>query len=387
MVNRRLLRTKAFQQLYAFYSQERAAHQMAFDHLQTVFQPDLSLMVAKEEQSPRLEGLRKLAEIQLQELFDGKTSEEEIPKEASEAAHFAYKSYQSKVKDIRQRIQKGLVIEIDALYRQYVKVLFFLQQLVPIAIWDENRRLLERPVKSSQLKLNKTLAILPKWKDLQALYEQYQVGWNEDEENRLKKVFIEGILQDQEVIDYLLHAGEDWTKDNEMVKYLIKNYLLKHPILLEYFEEKDLNWHLNKDVVKSLATKTFKVDAAEDLKIQDIALQWDEDRVYFETLFSQTLEQEAQLSQWIAEQTQHWESDRLAVSDFILLKMAITEMMAFPSIPVKVSINEFIELAKQYSTPKSGQFINGLLDVISLKLAASKHIQKSGRGLIDKAIS
>jgi len=195
------------------------------------------------------------------------------------------------------------------------------------------------------------------------------------------------ILQDQEVIDYLPHAGEDWTKDNEMVKYLIKNYLLKHPILLEYFEEKDLNWHLNKDVVKSLATKTFKVDAAEDLKIQDIALQWDEDRVYFETLFSQTLEQEAQLSQWIAEQTQHWESDRLAVSDFILLKMAITEMMAFPSIPVKVSINEFIELAKQYSTPKSGQFINGLLDVISLKLAASKHIQKSGRGLIDKAIS
>jgi N utilization substance protein B len=73
------------------------------------------------------------------------------------------------------------------------------------------------------------------------------------------------------------------------------------------------------------------------------------------------------------------------MSDFILLKMAVTEMIKFPSIPVKVSINEYIELAKNYSTPKSGQFINGILDVISNRLVIEKVIQKSGRGLIDIA--
>ena len=76
MVNRRLLRVKAFQQLYAFYTQERAQYQLAFDGLATIFQPDLSLMVAKEDQMPRLEGLRQLAEIQLKEYFQEITSEE-----------------------------------------------------------------------------------------------------------------------------------------------------------------------------------------------------------------------------------------------------------------------------------------------------------------------
>jgi len=92
-----------------------------------------------------------------------------------------------------------------------------------------------------------------------------------------------------------------------------------------------------------------------------------------------------ELNTWVGEQTKNWESDRLAMSDFILLKMAVTEMIKFSSIPVKVSINEYIELAKNYSTPKSGQFINGILDVISNRLVIEKVIQKSGRGLIDIA--
>lgn len=155
--------------------------------------------------------------------------------------------------------------------------------------------------------------------------------------------------------------------------------------MTEYFEEKDLNWHLNKDVVKSLSTKTFKVDALEDLSLQPLALQWDDDKLFFEELFESTIQNDKDLVLWIGDQTKNWESDRLAMADFILLKMALTEMIKFSSIPVKVSINEYIELAKNYSTPKSGQFINGILDVISLRLIHEKIITKSGRGLIDIA--
>ena len=155
--------------------------------------------------------------------------------------------------------------------------------------------------------------------------------------------------------------------------------------MTEFFEEKDLNWNLNKDVVKSMSTKTFKIEALEDLSLQPLALQWEDDKCFFEELFEFTLDSDKDLNGWVEAQTKNWESDRLAMTDFILLKMAIAEMIKFPSIPVKVSINEYIELAKNYSTPKSGQFINGILDEISIRLISEKIIQKSGRGLIDIA--
>lgn len=134
-----------------------------------------------------------------------------------------------------------------------------------------------------------------------------------------------------------------------------------------------------------MSTKTFKIEALEDLSLQPLALQWEDDKSFFEDLYEFTLESDKDLNGWVEAQTKNWESDRLAMTDFILLKMAVAEMIKFPSIPVKVSINEYIELAKNYSTPKSGQFINGILDEISIRLISEKIIQKSGRGLIDIA--
>ena len=385
MVNRRLLRVKAFQQMYAFWTQERAQHQLAFDGLQTIFLPDLSLMVAKEEQTPRLEGLRKLAEIQLTEFFQGIPTEESIPQESLDAAQSVYRVYQNNVAKIARDMRKSMVVEVESIYKQYLKLLFYLQNLPTIGQWDEQRRLLESPIKTSQIANNKVLAILPKWKDLQQAFEAYQIGWSEDEENLLKKLFLEGILPDESFVAYLPEAGKDVLQDLEMVKYLLKNYLLKHPAMTEYFEEKDLNWHVNKDVVKSLSTKTFKVEALEDLSLQPLALQWDEDKKFFEELFDYCVAEDKQLTEWVNEQTKNWDSERLATSDLIILKMAVAEMIKFASIPVKVSINEYIEVAKNYSTPKSGPFINGILDVVSIKLISEKIIQKSGRGLIDIA--
>lgn len=385
MVNRRLLRVKAFQQLYAYNTQERAQYQLAFDELAVIFQPDLSLMVAKEEQAPRLEGLKKLAEIQLHEFFQEIPTEESIPPESLAAAKSVYRTYQNNTKKIAEKLKKDMVKEVESIYKQYLKILFYLQHLSDIAVWDENRRLLENPIKTSQLSKNKVLAIMPKWKALQQAFEDQHIGWSEDEENRIKKLFLDVILLDQTFVDYLPQAGKSFEDDIEMIRYILKTFILKHSSMTEYFEEKDLNWHLNKDVVKSLSTKTFKVDALEDLSLQPLALQWDDDKLFFEELFESTIQNDKDLVLWIGDQTKNWESDRLAMADFILLKMALTEMIKFSSIPVKVSINEYIELAKNYSTPKSGQFINGILDVISLRLIHEKIITKSGRGLIDIA--
>lgn len=385
MVNRRLLRVKAFQQMYAYWTQERAQHYLAFDGLAAIFQPDLSLMIAKEDQTPRLEGLRKLAEIQLTEFFQGIPTEETIPAEALEAAQSVHRTYKNNIAKIAKELRKEMVVEVESIFKQYLKLLYYIQALPMIGQWDEQRRLLENPIKTSLIGKNKVLAIMPKWRDLQQAFADNNIGWSEDEENMLKKVFIEGILPDEAFSSYLPNAGKDVSTDIEMIKYILKNYLLKHPIMAEFFEEKDLNWHLNKDVVKSLATKTFKVDALEDLQIQPLGLQWEDDKKFFEELFDYCINEDIQLTQWVNDQTKNWETERLATTDLIILKMAVAEMIQFASIPVKVSINEFIEVAKNYSTPKSGSFINGILDVISVRLISEKIIQKSGRGLIDIA--
>jgi len=385
MVNRRLLRVKAFQQMYAYWTQERAQHQLAFDELTYIFLPDLSLMIVKEEQMPRLEGLRKLAEIQLTEFFQGIPTEETIPEESMRAAQSVYKKYQVSTKKIAEKLKKDMVSEVEAINNTYLKILFYFQSLSEIAQWDENRRLLENTTKTSVFKNNKIVAVFPKWKSLQQAFKDNQIGWSEDEETRLKKLFIEAILVDQTFLDYLPNAGKNFEDDLEIIKYILKNFLLKHPSMTEFFEEKDLNWNLNKDVVKSMSTKTFKIEALEDLSLQPLALQWEDDKSFFEDLYEFTLDSDKDLNGWVKSQTKNWESDRLAMTDFILLKMAIAEMIKFPSIPVKVSINEYIELAKNYSTPKSGQFINGILDEISIRLMSEKIIQKSGRGLIDIA--
>ena len=385
MVNRRLLRVKAFQQMYAYWTQERAQHQLAFDELTYIFLPDLSLMIVKEEQMPRLEGLRKLAEIQLTEFFQDIPTEESIPEESMKAAQSVYKKYQISTKKIAEKLKKDMVSEVEAINNTYLKILFYLQSLSEIAQWDENRRLLENNTKTSLFKNNKILAVFPKWKSLQVAFKDNHIGWSEDEETRLKKLFIEAILVDQTFLDYLPNAGKNFEDDLEIIKYILKNFLLKHPSMTEFFEEKDLNWNLNKDVVKSMSTKTFKIEALEDLSLQPLALQWEDDKSFFEDLYEFTLDSDKDLNGWVESQTKNWESDRLAMTDFILLKMAVAEMIKFPSIPVKVSINEYIELAKNYSTPKSGQFINGILDEISIRLMSEKIIQKSGRGLIDIA--
>ena len=385
MVNRRLLRVKAFQQMYAYWTQERAQHQLAFDELTYIFLPDLSLMIVKEEQMPRLEGLRKLAEIQLTEFFQDIPTEESIPEESMKAAQSVYKKYQISTKKISENLKKYMVSEVEAINNTYLKILFYLQSLSEIAQWDENRRLLENKTKTSLFKNNKILAVFPKWKSLQIAFKENHIGWSEDEETRLKKLFIEAILVDQTFLDYLPNAGKNFEDDLEIIKYILKNFLLKHPSMTEFFEEKDLNWNLNKDVVKSMSTKTFKIEALEDLSLQPLALQWEDDKSFFEDLYEFTLDSDKDLNGWVESQTKNWESDRLAMTDFILLKMAVAEMIKFPSIPVKVSINEYIELAKNYSTPKSGQFINGILDEISIRLMSEKIIQKSGRGLIDIA--
>jgi N utilization substance protein B len=146
-----------------------------------------------------------------------------------------------------------------------------------------------------------------------------------------------------------------------------------------------LYWAENKAILRSMVLKTIKSleEDVSDFELAELSYNWDEDKHFFETIFNQTVHESEKYEELIASKSKNWDLDRISETDKILLLMAIQEMINFPGIPVKVTINEYIEVSKKYSTPKSKQFINGVLDVIAVDLQKEGVIKKSGRGLID----
>ena len=383
MVNRRLLRTKAFQNLYAFRTSERADYQRFYDQIAESFLPNLDLMIPKEQQIQSLEGFKKLAETHYEELFQKKDTDDDIPVEAKNAAKKALLHYKESVKKERSSILKSMVDEVENVYNVYLKMLQILIEIKEIAVWDEQRRLVETDIRTSRLARNKVLIALQNLPELETESIRKNVKWTDDDQNFLRKIFLDAVLPDTEFQSYLRKPEHTFEEDLALVIYFCKTFILKHYLITDYFEEKDLNWGENKDVLKSMLIKTFKFASVEELALQPLAMNWEDDKYYFIDLFNNVLDNEESYEKIIIDQTQNWEGDRLAMTDLLILKLGLAEMIHFPSIPVKVSINEYIELAKNYSTPKSGQFVNGLLDVLSQKLQKENIIRKSGRGLID----
>jgi N utilization substance protein B len=340
-------------------------------------------MIPKEEQIIKLDTLRKLSEIHYEEVFHKKAADEDIPAEAKVAAKKSLLMYRDAVKRDRNRITNAMVNEIENIYYVYLKMLQLLLEITEIAVWDEKRRLVETDFRTARLANNAVLIALKNQKTLETESIRKNVNWTTDDQNFLRKFFLEAILPDTEFQSYLRISEPTFEQDLALVIYLVKTFILKHSIITGYFEEKDLNWGENKEVLKSMMVKTFKIVSVEELELQPLAMNWEEDKIYFIDLFNHVLDNDEEYEKIITDQTQNWDGDRLAMTDLLILKLGLAEMINFSSIPTKVSINEYIELAKNYSTPKSGQFINGLLDVLAQKLQKEGTIRKSGRGLID----
>jgi N utilization substance protein B len=206
-------------------------------------------------------------------------------------------------------------------------------------------------------------------------------------ELELKEWFREYIKPSESYQHYLKITQPTQTQDFEVLDDLLKKIIFKNEVILSFFSEKDLNWTENKAIVRSLAAKVLKNAASTELPtdeiLPEIAINWEEDKEFFENIFNFTIENAMESKALIAEKTKNWDIERLAFTDKVIISMALAEMIHFPSIPIKVTINEYIDISKTYSTPKSKQFVNGLLDVLSKELMDQGKIRKSGRGLLD----
>ncbi|WP_435414742.1 transcription antitermination factor NusB [Polaribacter aestuariivivens] len=204
-------------------------------------------------------------------------------------------------------------------------------------------------------------------------------NWELDDEY-VKIIFDE--LQKSNLYQKYLNTEEDSFKvDKTFVIDFFKQIIAPNEKLGDYFEDKMISWvddipFVNTWVVKSLSKQKNTLFVLGSLyKDKD-----DED--FVTNLFRKTVLKQADYEKDIVDKTPNWETDRIADIDMILIKMAITEFINFPSIPTRVTINEYIEISKDYSTSKSSYFINGVLDRISKEFVNEKKIVKIGRGLL-----
>ena len=197
-------------------------------------------------------------------------------------------------------------------------------------------------------------------------------------------LLLNAVKASKHYITYMNTAGSSFEEDRQLIVDLFTDVIVPNEKLYEYLEDDKLTWIddiplVNTQIIKQL--KSMKPIMDDNFTVPKVYKDSD-DKAFVKDLFRKTVLNEAELAKEFVDKTPNWDSDRIAEVDTIILKMAICEFLKFPSIPVKVTLNEYLELAKEYSTPKSSIFINGILDNLVKELEANKKLIKAGRGLM-----
>ena len=384
MLNRRILRTKALQCLYAYYKSREANYNLALDFINDRYSPDLNSMqpVDKSELEVKKKASLKTFQLNFKDDSFFKLKDSIIDTEVT--AHNAFLDYENQnLKDF-EHYKSNMVRDVENIYNLYIWLLMIPDELIYIMENDSTGKLTSL---NKRLIENQIIHLIRKNNKFQQKVLNKKLFW-ESERDLLYNWFKKTVLQDPDYKVYIQDSAEkkdDFSDDKKIILHLYKNLLFKHEAFHDFMESVDLNWSEDRHIIKSMIGKTFKKLEANETEIELALLSnnWEEDKAFFEELFEITVKKDKEFDKLIAEKSKNWDIERMAIMDKIILKMAIGEMICFPSIPVKVTINEYIELSKNFSTPKSKKFVNGILDVLSEELVHQGIIKKSGRGLID----
>tara|TARA_R110002051_G_scaffold324381_2_gene421388 strand:+ start:2471 stop:3655 length:1185 start_codon:yes stop_codon:yes gene_type:complete len=392
MLNRRILRVKAFQTLYAFHQCKHSNANLAQDFIKEAFLPDLNSMEVQDRSLLKKEAERCIQvfikNIDKEQLSLDKSDNEKVKDIAVKAIAF-YNNNNKKDKEFLRTNMLTAVENIPGLY------LFAISMLVGFGEHVRKEKMKKRKFEDQpvvtlpsayNLGFNKALAIIEQNHSFKKECLRFDVDIAELE-LEIKEWYRELVKPLEEYQKYLTIENPSLEEDKEILQVIIKKIIFKKEATLSFFQDRDLNWSENKSIVRSLSTKVIKTitgteDEADEI-LPELALNWEEDKEFFQDIYNFTIASEKEYSELIANTTKNWDVERIALTDRVILIMALSEMVNFSSIPTKVSINEYIDISKTYSTPKSKQFVNGLLDTLSKELTENGKIRKSGRGLID----
>lgn len=201
------------------------------------------------------------------------------------------------------------------------------------------------------------------------------------EEELIRNIYF-SIRETEEYKEYMQQGGQDFDSDKKFISKLFGKYLVEFELFQHLLEEKDIHWEDDFPFMTSMVIKTIK-DATEENIILQSLFKDKEDKLFAADLFRKTTIHSDRFTEMISSKTNNWEIERVAQMDLMLMQMALTEILEMPNVPVKVAMNEYIDMAKYYSTPKSKNFVNGILDSLLIDLKKENQIKKTGRGLIE----
>ena len=299
---------------------------------------------------------------------------------------YAFKGGES---DDFSKDQKFLLFSIDNMYNLYLLLLSLLLEVQKRAEADlkkkQKKHLATKEDKDPNRKFinNELLKLLADNFQLKNQLEIHGItNWQLDSE--YVAIIYKAITASAIYKDYMQTRVSDFKEDKDFIVDIFKEIIAPNDKLYDYLEDKNLTWlddlpTVNTTILKLL--RKSKPSVADDYFTPKLYKDAD-DKQYAIDLFKKTLLNKTAINKEIEQKTQNWDAERIAQVDNVLLQMAICELKNFPSIPVKVTLNEYLEIAKEYSTPKSSIFINGILDKLVKEYEEAGTLKKIGRGLL-----
>jgi len=287
------------------------------------------------------------------------------------------------------KVEKELTNSVERIYDLYVYMLLTFSELKSIGLAkmeDGAKKIFptdEDLNPNTKFVDNKLIEALESSVELRSQSELLKVNWMGVAEQEMLKKMYKAIRESETYFEFMNNDQSGYEEDRAFLIALCKAEIANSPLLYNFFEEKSIHWMDDIDLACSMVIKTLKGFNESDEICTILPLYKDEkdEKEFIKTLLRKSITMEKENVTLIDELTQNWELDRIAKMDIILMGMAITEMQVFNNIPTKVSLNEYIEISKFYSTPKSNGFINGILDKAIARLEKDGKINKVGRGL------
>ncbi len=298
-----------------------------------------------------------------------------------------YAFFQSNNEDVLKG-EKELFHSIEKIYDLYIFILLLLPSLkrqASLQIEEAKRSAFLRQdihILKTGFVNNQLIDLLEQSKVLQKISADRKINWEGDVENDLTKKIFKEIYSTDNYKNLLDNQYPSFNDDKDALVQLYKKEICNQEKLHHFFDEKSIYWQDDLDHVSSMILKTLK-SISKDQELEILPL-WKEDEYEFtQNLFRKAVLQKEENDAVLQNYSKNWEKERLATMDSLLMNLAMTEALEFSSIPIKVTLNEYIEISKFYSTPKSNSFINGILDRIFEDYKKDGKLVKRGRGLIN----
>lgn len=293
-----------------------------------------------------------------------------------------YAYYQNEGKNV-EAAEKELFFSLSKAHDLYNYLLLLMVEVTRFADRRiDNRRHKLRPTyedlnPNTRFIDNAFMAQLAANEQLAEYSENQKRSWEDDSEF-VKRLF-ERIEASEIYQEYMAKDSLTYEDDRELWRKLYRTFIAQNDEIDELLEEQSLYWNDDKAIVDTFVLKTIKRFEPEKGAGQELMPEYrdDEDKEFARKLFRNAIKNAEVYRNLMAENAKNWNMERLAFMDILIMQVALAEILSFPSIPVSVSLNEYVEIAKMYSTPKSGSFINGMLDTIVNQLKKENKLRKA----------